>query len=84
MLGSRRYGRCMEEARAVLRRLDRIERLERNDASAGELLLELRGLLRDAETWLRAEPEPHGAIEALAECRRALSADDREAMPLMR
>lgn len=84
MLVSRRYGRCMEEARAVLRRLDRIETLERDDASAGELLLELRGLLRDAETWLRVEPEPQGAIEALAECRRALSADDRKAMPLVR
>jgi hypothetical protein len=84
MLVLRRYVRCMEEARAVLRRLDRIEALERDDAPAGVLLAELRGLLRDAETWLRAEPEPRGAIEALAECRRALAAEGREAMPLAR
>jgi hypothetical protein len=72
----------MDEARAVLRRLDRIETLDRRDAPADVLLDELRGLLRDAEAWLQAEPEPHGAVQALAACRHALAAPTREAMPL--
>ena len=49
---------------------------------AGELLDELRGLLREAETWLRAEPDPHGAVEALAGCRQALDTERREGMLL--
>jgi hypothetical protein len=40
----------MEEAR-VLARLDRIDALDRKGAPPGELLAELRGLLREAETW---------------------------------
>jgi hypothetical protein len=72
----------MDEARAVLDRLGRIEALERDAAPAGELLDELRDLLREAETWLRAEPEPHGAVEALAGCRQALDTDRREGMLL--
>ena len=42
----------MEEAR-VLARLDRIDALDREGAATGELLAELRGLLREAETWTR-------------------------------
>ena len=42
----------MEEAR-VLARLDRIDALDREGAAPGELLAELRGLLREAETWAR-------------------------------
>ena len=72
----------MDEARAVLQRLDRIDALDRDEAPAGELLDELRGLIREAETWLRAEPEPHGAVEALAGCRQALDAEQEEAMLL--
>ncbi len=68
----------MDEARTVLQRLERIEALDRQDAPAAELLAELRGLVRDAETWLRAEPEPNGAVEALASCRSELDSDDRE------
>ena len=68
----------MDEARAVLDRLDRIESLDREAAAAGELLEELRDLLREAETWLRAEPDPHGAVEALASCRQALDTQPRE------
>ncbi|HEX2293323.1 MAG TPA: hypothetical protein VHH55_08415 [Gaiellaceae bacterium] len=74
----------MDEARAVLRRLDRIEQLDRDDAPTGVLLDELRRLLRDGEAWLRAEPEPHGAVEALAGCRRALDVPGSEVMPLVR
>jgi hypothetical protein len=74
----------MDEARAVLERLDRIAELDRQDAPAGDLLVELRGLVRDAEAWLRAEPETHGAVEALASCRGALDMDDREVALLAR
>ena len=74
----------MDEARAVLRRLDRIEVLDRDDAPPDELLDELHGLLRDAETWLRAEPEPRGAVEALAGCRRAMAAEERKDVLLAR
>lgn len=79
-----RYVRGMDEARAVLHRLDRIDALDRDEAPAGELLEELRGLVRDAEAWLRAEPEPRGAVEALASCRRALAAGEREELLLAR
>jgi hypothetical protein len=72
----------MDEARAVLYRLDRIEALDRDAAPASELLDEVRGLLREAETWLRAEPDPQGAVEALAGCRRALDTERPEGMLL--
>ena len=72
----------MDEARVVLNRLDRIESLDREAAPAAELLEELRDLLREAETWLRAEPDPRGAVEALAGCRQALDTQPRERMPL--
>jgi hypothetical protein len=75
---------AMNEARAVLQRLDRIEELERRDAPAGDLLVELRGLVSDAEAWLRVEPETHGAVEALAGCRGALEVDDPEVALLVR
>lgn len=68
----------MEEARHVLDRLARIERLEREQAPAGELLEELRELVREAEDWLRAEPEPGSAAAALGRCRAALAMEDRE------
>jgi hypothetical protein len=74
----------MDEARAVLRRLERIESLEQHDAPARELLAELRVLVREAETWLRAEPEPQGAVEALAGCRDALDVEQGEMMLLPR
>src|SRR4026208_1857000 len=41
----------MDEARAVLARLDRIEELEREGAPPGVLLEELRGLVQAAGTW---------------------------------
>jgi hypothetical protein len=45
----------MEEAERVLERLRRIEALERGQASAQELLAELRGLVGEAEAWVRLE-----------------------------
>jgi hypothetical protein len=75
----------MDEARAVLERLERIDALERERAPAERVLTELRGLVRDAEQWLRAEPEPHGAVEALARCRGALdTAQGTEGVVLVR
>ncbi len=63
----------MDEARAVLERLERIEALEANGAPASVLLDEVRGLLADAEVWVRAEPAGAELAEtALGRCREAL------------
>ena len=56
----------MEEARAVLARLERIEALEREGASVPSLLAELRELVREATDWADRERDPH-AHEAAAE-----------------
>ena len=45
----------MEEARRVIDRLARIEALDRATADPRELLAEVRGLLHDAEAWVRVE-----------------------------
>jgi len=45
----------MDEATRVLDRLQRIQALDRRRAPTGELLGELRGLVRDAEAWARVE-----------------------------
>ena len=65
----------MEEAR-VLARLDRIDALDREGAPPGELLAELRGLLREAETWSR-EPRraTDGNEEVVERLRTALAGD---------
>jgi hypothetical protein len=62
----------MDEARAVLARLDRIEELEREGAPPGVLLEELRGLVQAAETWVRLEGD-HRARTALERCDAALA-----------
>jgi hypothetical protein len=61
----------MHEARAVIDRLDRIERLERAGAEPGALLDELRGLVRDAEAWARVEGDARAAA-AVERCGEAL------------
>jgi primosomal protein N'' len=55
----------MEEARAVLARLERIETLERQGAGASSLLAELRELVREATDWAERERDPR-ALEAVA------------------
>lgn len=55
----------MEEARAVLARLERIETLERQGAEASSLLAELRELVREATDWAARERDPR-AVEAAA------------------
>jgi hypothetical protein len=64
----------MDEARAVLERLERIDRLERDGTPPRELLEEVRALLAEAEAWVRAEPRGTSrAEEALERCNDALS-----------
>jgi hypothetical protein len=64
----------MEESRAVLDRLQRIEALDRAGAGPSELLHELRALLGEAEEWSKTEggDAGEGAVDGL---RTALSRD---------
>jgi hypothetical protein len=63
----------MEEARAVLDRLARIESLEATGVPAQVLLEEVRALLAEAEAWVRAEPGGTDLAEdALERCHAAL------------
>jgi hypothetical protein len=64
----------MEEARKVIERLERIEALDRATADPAELLAELRGLLHDAEAWVRVEGGEAGE-DAVARLRTALARD---------
>ena len=61
----------MDEAHAVIERLDRIETLERQGAPPEALLEELRGLVRDAEAWARLEGDARAAA-AVDRCENAL------------
>jgi hypothetical protein len=54
----------MEEARAVLARLERIEELDRTYAEPGVLLGELRELVREVEIWARRERDPRADAAA--------------------
>jgi len=64
----------VEEARAVLARLERIEELEHLDVPAEVLLGEVRALLTEAEAWGRAEPAgTDAAVDSLDRCRAALT-----------
>jgi hypothetical protein len=64
----------MDEARSVLRRLERIEALERRGSPAELLLAELRELVAEAEAWVRVEPGPTGRAEdAVERLRQAVS-----------
>jgi hypothetical protein len=65
----------VDEARAVLRRLERIEALERERAPARSLLAEVHALLAEAEAWVASERGGAELAEAALErCRDALSA----------
>lgn len=56
----------MDEARAVMRRLDRIEALEREGAHPDALRAELHELVREAEAWARLEGDERAAAAAAA------------------
>ena len=58
----------------MIERLDRIDALDRATASPAELLAELRGLLHDAEAWVRVEGGDD-ADEAVIRLREALARD---------
>jgi hypothetical protein len=63
----------MHEAARILERLDRIDALRAAGAASPVLLGEVRGLLSEAESWIRAEGTgTEGAESALARCRVAL------------
>jgi hypothetical protein len=64
----------MEEGRAVLARLERIEQLRGADAPGEVLLDELRALLEEAEAWSRAEGGDAGE-RAVENLRSALARD---------
>ena len=59
----------MDEARAVLTRLERIEALEREGASVPSLLAELRELVGEATAWAEREGDLRAlqAAEALVD-----------------
>ena len=59
----------VDEARAVLERLERIEALDRAGAGRADLLAELRALLDEAEAWSRMEGGDAGerAVDGLRE-----------------
>jgi hypothetical protein len=65
----------MDEAHAVLRRLERIEALEREAAPVRSVLAEVHALLGEAEAWVRSEREGTDLAEqALQRCRAAVAA----------
>jgi hypothetical protein len=68
------YRRGMDEARAVMARLDRIEALERERAHPTTLLAELRELVREAEAWSRIEADARAA-QVVERCKEALTGD---------
>jgi len=83
----------MDEARRVIRRLERIETLQDAHAPAADLLAEVRQLLREGEAWLAVEHggeasgngEPGRAQTAAAEaalrgCRATMN-DGEEVVP---
>jgi len=64
----------VDESRAVLARLERIESLDRRGADARELVDELRALLAESEAWSRREGGEQ-ANRAVDELRQALARD---------
>ena len=68
------YLRDVDESKAILQRLERIEMLDREGAPPAELVDELRALLVEAEAWSRAEGGDAGA-RAVEDLRGALERD---------
>ena len=63
----------MEEAHALIARLERIEALDRANAPPELLLPELQALVHEAEAWARRERDPD-AEAAAAACTSACDA----------
>jgi hypothetical protein len=66
----------VDEAAAVLARLGRIERLDREGADPRTLLDEIEALLEEAGAWLEAEGECERAAIALDRCRQAVEREE--------
>ena len=64
----------MDESKAILDRLERIEMLDREGAAPAERVDELRALLVEAEAWSRAQGGDAGA-RAVEDLRGALERD---------
>ncbi|MGH2931413.1 MAG: hypothetical protein ACRDKK_01005 [Gaiellaceae bacterium] len=69
----------MDQARAVLTRLERIDALEQADAPAGVLLDEVRELLSEAEAWVAADRPGEAAEDALTRSQMAFAEGARDA-----
>ena len=54
----------MDEARAVIERLERIEALDRGRVDPGVVLGELRALVGEAEAWARLEGDARARAAA--------------------
>ena len=63
---------AVDQARAVLTRLERIDALRRSDAEAAVLLDEVRALLSEAEAWVEADRPGEAAAEVIARSQEAL------------
>jgi hypothetical protein len=63
----------MEEAHAVLARLERIDELERARADPAVVLGELRELVREAEAWARRECDERAIVAAQRLAEHAIS-----------
>ena len=68
----------MEEVRSILDQLDRIETMRRANAGTGELLEELRALLRVADGWVELEGGDAAKV-AVGKLRETLGRDMIEA-----
>lgn len=64
----------MDEARAVMQRLDRIEALQREGANPVALLAEMQALVAEAEAWARLEGDERASEAAAALAARAMIA----------
>jgi hypothetical protein len=74
----------MDEARSVLRRLERIEALERHGSPVELMLAELRELVAEAEAWVRVEPGPTaGAEDAIERLQQAVADPERSGRTLL-
>jgi hypothetical protein len=70
---------AVDQARAVLTRLERIDALKQAAAPAEVLLDEVRELLSEAEAWVAADRPGEAAAEALARSQKAFVEGARDA-----
>jgi hypothetical protein len=72
----------MDEARRVLERLERIDRLRERGGARPVMLGEVRKLLEEGEAWIAAEPGgTERARQALEACRTSVAEAGGEPRP---